>query len=259
MNGLHPIVEIMFSSFVLVAADQLLNQIGQLGHIYGGNTSVPLVVRTRVAAGLGYGVQHSLDPVALFRLFPGWRVFVPTTPFDYIGLFNAAMRSKSPTLMVEHHEFYARRGKIPPGPPDYLVRPGRAKVVRQGEDATVIAYGHMVTLALEAASRLEAEGVRIEVIDLRTLDEAALDYETIGKSLKKTSALVTADQAPGTNSVGPKIAAECLKRFFHDFDVPPSFVTGPNVSIPVSRRLEQLCLPTAEHIAEAVRAVLRER
>ena len=259
MNGLHPIVEIMFSSFVLVAADQLLNQIGQLGHIYGGNIKVPLVVRTRVAVGLGYGVQHSLDPVALFSLFPGWRVFVPTTPFDYIGLFNVAMRSQSPALMVEHHEFYAQRGKIPPGSADYLVRPGRAKVVRQGEDATIVAYGHMVALALEAARRLEAEGVRIEVIDLRTLDEGALDYETIGKSIKKTSVLVTADQAPATNSVGPKIAAECLKRFFYDFDGPPAFVAGPNVSIPVSRRLEQLCLPSADQIAEAVRAVLRKR
>jgi len=259
MNGLHPIVEIMFSSFVLVAADQLLNQIGQLGHIYGGNVKVPLVVRTRVAAGLGYGVQHSLDPVALFSLFPGWRIFVPTTPFDYIGLFNVAMKSKSPTLMVEHQEFYARRGMIPRDPADYLVRPGRAKVARLGEDATVIAYGHMVTLALEAASRLEAEGVRIEVIDLRTLDQAGLDYATIGESLKKTSALVTVDQAPAANSVGPKIAAECLKRFFHRFDVPPAFVAGPDVCIPVSRRLEQLCLPGPEQIVEAVRAVLRER
>jgi 2-oxoisovalerate dehydrogenase E1 component len=259
MNGLHPIVEIMFSSFVLVAADQLFNQIGQLGHIYGGKAKVPLVVRTRVATGLGYGVQHSLDPVALFSLFPGWRIFVPTTPFDYIGLFNVAMRSKSPTVMVEHHEFYARRGKIPPGPADYLVWPGRAKVVRQGEDATVIAYGHMVTLALEAASRLEAEGIRIEVIDLRTLDEAALDYETIGKSLKKTSVLVTTDQAPATNSVGPKIAAECLKRFFDYFDAPPAFVAAPNVSIPVSRRLEQLCLPSVNQIAEAVRTVVLGR
>jgi 2-oxoisovalerate dehydrogenase E1 component len=259
MSGLHPIVEIMFSSFVLVAADQLFNQIGQLGHIYGGKAKVPLVVRTRVATGLGYGVQHSLDPVALFSLFPGWRIFVPTTPFDYIGLFNVAMRSKSPTVMVEHHEFYARRGKIPPGPADYLVWPGRAKVVRQGEDATVIAYGHMVTLALEAASRLEAEGIRIEVIDLRTLDEAALDYETIGKSLEKTSILITVDQAPATSSVGPRIAAECLKRFFDYFDAPPAFVAARNVSIPVSRRLEQLCLPSVNQIAEAVRAVLRER
>jgi 2-oxoisovalerate dehydrogenase E1 component len=259
MNGLHPVVEIMFSSFVLVAADQLLNQIGQLRHIYGGNVDMPVVVRTRVAAGLGYGVQHSLDPVALFSLFPGWRIFVPTTPFDYIGLFNAAMHSKSPTLIVEQHEFYAQRGKIPAGPADYLVRPGRAKIVRQGEDATVVAYGYMVTLALEAARQLEAEGVRIEVIDLRTLDEAALDYESIGKSLKKTNVLVTADQAPATNSVGPKIAAECLRRFFYDFEIPPGFVTGPNVSIPVSRRLEKLCLPGASQIAETVRAVLRRR
>ena len=169
------------------------------------------------------------------------------------------MRSKSPTLIVEHHEFYAKRGRIPSGPPDHLVRPGRAKVVHPGEHATVIAYGHMVTVALEAAGRLEAEGIRIEVIDLRTLDEAGLDYETIGRSVKKTNVLITADQAPATNSVGPKIAAECLRRFFYDFDAAPEFVAGPNVSIPVSRRLEQLCLPGADQIAETVRSVLRER
>ena len=110
MNGVHPIVEVMFTSFALVAADQLLNQAGQLGHIYGGHVTVPLVARTRLATGLGYGAQHSMDPSALFAMFPGWRVFVPTTPFDYIGLFNAAMKSKSPTLMLEHQAFYERRG-----------------------------------------------------------------------------------------------------------------------------------------------------
>lgn len=259
MNGLHPVVEIMFSSFVLVAADQLFNQIGQLGHIYGGKAHVPMVVRTRVAIGLGYGVQHSLDPVALFSLFPGWRIFVPTTPFDYIGLFNVAMRSKSPTLMVEHHEFYQRRGRIPSGSADHLVRPGRAKVVRQGRDATVVAYGHMVTSALEAARCLEAEGISAEVLDLRTLDSAGLDFETIGRSLEKTNVLVTVDQAPATNSTGPRIAAECLKRFFGYFDAPPASVAAPNVPIPVSRRLEQLCLPGVDQIAEALRSAVRRQ
>ncbi len=256
MNGLHPIVEIMFSSFVLVAADQLLNQIGQLGHIYGGRIRVPLVVRTRVAIGLGYGAQHSLDPVALFNLFPGWRILVPTTPFDYIGLFNVAMMSKSPTFIVEHQAFYSTRGKIPKGPPDHLVRPGRAKVIRQGRDATVVAYGYAVSLAQEAAQQLEAKGISAEIVDLRTLDTAGLDFETIGRSLRKTSRLVTIEQAPASNSVGPKIAAECLKRFFDDFDCPPASVAAPDVPIPVSRRLEKICLLSVDQIVQAVRTAL---
>ena len=113
MVGVRPVVELMYMDFALMASDQLFNQIGQLGHIYGGHVSVPLVCRTRIAAGLGYGAQHSMDPVALFALFPGWRILVPTTPFDVIGLFNAAMKLKSPTLIVEHQGFSGETGMIP--------------------------------------------------------------------------------------------------------------------------------------------------
>jgi len=248
MNGMHPIVEIMFSSFVLVAADQLFNQLGQLGHIYGGKISVPVVVRTRIASGLGYGAQHSLDPVALFHLFPGWRILAPTNAFDYIGLFNAAMRSKSPTLIVEHQEFYSEKCKVPAGPPDHRVQPGVAKVVRAGNAVTVLAYSASVPRALAAA-----EGVDAEVIDLRTLDSAGLDYATIGRSLMKTGMLVTVEQAPATNSIGAKIAAECMRRYFDYFDGPPAVVTGPDIPLPVSRRGEQACLPTVAQVAAAIR------
>ena len=116
---MRPIVEIMFTSFALVAADQLFNQIAQIAHIYGGKPQVPLVARTRVAAGLGYGAQHSLDPVAILSLFPGWRIFVPTTPFDYIGLFNSAMQLKSPVFIVEHNRFYAEKGMVPQADMDF--------------------------------------------------------------------------------------------------------------------------------------------
>ena len=259
MNGMHPIVEIMFPSFALVATDQLFNQIGQLAHIYGGRVSLPLVVRTRVAIGLGYGAQHSLDPVALFSLFPGWRIFVPTTPFDYIGLFNAAMKLKSPTLMVEHHEFYERKGFIPGGPPEHVVRPGKAKVLRQGRQVTVAAYGCMVSRALEAAAELEREDIHAEVIDLRTVDDAGIDYETLGRSLGKTGMLVTAEQAPACNSVGAKIAAQCQKRFFDCFDGPPMAVNAPDVPLPVSRRLELLCIPSKDAVAEQIRKAAKRQ
>ncbi len=257
MNGMRPIVEIMFSSFVLVAADQLLNQIGQLTHIYGGHVAMPLVVRTRIAIGVGYGAQHSLDPVALFHLFPGWRILAPTTAFDYIGLFNVAMRAKSPTLMVEHHEFYNQKFRVPEGTPDYLVRPGKAKVLRPGKDVTVLAYSSGVLRATEAAAQLAAEGVDAEVIDLRTLDTHSLDFATIGASLEKTGMLVTVEQAPATNSIGGKIATACMQRFFDAFDGAPVTVAGPDIPLPVSRLGELACLPTTAHVAAAIRRAAR--
>jgi 2-oxoisovalerate dehydrogenase E1 component len=253
MNGLRPVVEIMFSSFALVAADQLFNQASQLGHIYGGRARVPLVARTRVAIGLGYGAQHSMDPAALFAMFPGWRVFAPATAFDYAGLFNAAMSSDTPTLLIEHQELYARKSAVPAAPLDYRVT-SSAAVVRPGLHVTIVSYSFMVLQSLEAARLLEAEGVEAEVIDLRVLDAAGLDYAAIGGSLARTGALVFAEQAPACASLGPRIAAECQRRFFDSFDAPPAFVAAPNVPLPVSRRLEQACIPTVQDIIAAARA-----
>ncbi len=259
MNGMHPIVEIMFTSFALVAADQLLNQIAQLGHIYGGHARVPLVVRTRVAIGLGYGAQHSLDPAALYSLFPGFRIFCPTTPFDYIGLFNAAMRAHSPTVIIEHHEYYGRKGMIPSDDLDFVVQPGKAKILRPGRDVTVLAYGWTVAQSLAAAEALAGEGVDAEVIDLRTLDDAGLDWATIGGSLEKTGMLVVAEQSPACNSLGGKIVAEAVRRYFDAFDGVPVQIAAPSVPIPVSKRLEALCIPTVEQIAVAIRKAARRK
>ncbi|MDD5707044.1 MAG: thiamine pyrophosphate-dependent enzyme [Kiritimatiellae bacterium] len=257
MNGMHPIVEIMFGSFVLVAADQLFNQIGQLTHIYGGHVGMPLVVRTRVASGLGYGAQHSMDPVALFALFPGWRIFVPTTAFDYIGLFNAAMRSRSPTVIVEHHEFYNRAFAVPEADLDFVVQPGTASVRRVGRDVTVAAYGWMTALALEAAELLAADGIEAEVIDLRTLDSAGIDYATLGRSISKTGALAVVEQSPASLTVGARIAQECQRRYYDYFDGPPGLLAGPDVPLPVCGRLEKACLPTRDDVADLARRCAR--
>jgi 2-oxoisovalerate dehydrogenase E1 component len=257
MNGLHPVVELMFSSFGLVAADQLFNQIGQLGHIYGGHVSVPLVVRTRIAAGLGYGAQHSMDPVALFSLFPGWRIVVPTTPFDYIGLFNAAMKLKSPTLMVEHHRFYGEKGMIPEGPPDHVVEIGKAALRREGGDVTVLAYGWGVRLAECAAAQLVSEGISAEVLDLRTVDDAGLDHETIGRSIRKTGAVVTVEEAQACNAIGPKLVQACEQRWFDYLDAPAASVNALNIPLGVSRRMELQCLPDVEKTVLAIRKAAR--
>ncbi|MFT5433032.1 MAG: 2-oxoisovalerate dehydrogenase E1 component, partial [Myxococcota bacterium] len=253
MNGMHPVVELMFSSFGLVAADQLFNQIGQLGHIYGGHVSVPLVCRTRVAAGLGYGAQHSMDPVPLFSMFPGWRIVVPTTPYDYIGLFNAAMKLKSPTLIVEHQRFYSDKGLIPEGAADHVVEIGKAKVLREGKDVTVLAYGWGVRLAERAAERLAAEGVSAEVLDLRTVDDASMDYEAIGRSLRKTGALMTVEEAQACNAIGPKLIRVCEQRWFDYLDAPAASINALDIPLPVSGRMEQLCLPDEEQTIELMR------
>lgn len=254
MNGLHPIVEIMFSSFALVAADQLFNQIGQVAHIYGGRPGVPLVVRMRVAVGLGYGAQHSLDPAAIFSLFPGWRIFAPATAFDYIGLFNAAMRADRPTLIIEHQELYGGTFSVPDGQLDFQIQPGRARIVRPGNTCTVVTYCAGVSRCLLAAEALARESIDVEVIDLRTLDDSGIDYATIGHSLERTGMLVVAELAPACNSLGPKIAAQCQQRFFDFFDGPPSLVAAPDVPLPVSRPLELACIPSPEDIARYVRA-----
>ena len=259
MNGMHPVVELMFSSFGLVAADQLFNQIGQLGHIYGGHVSVPLVCRTRVAAGLGYGAQHSMDPVALFALFPGWRILVPTTPFDYIGLFNAAMKLKSPTLIVEHHAFYGEKGLVPDGPADHVVEIGKAAIRREGADVTVLAYGWSVRQAERAAAQLAGEGVSAEIVDLRTVDDATVDYESIGRSLRKTGALVTVEEAQRCNAIGPKLVRECEQRWFDYLDGPAVCVNAPDIPLPVSRALERQCLPGIEAVADAIRRAARRQ
>jgi 2-oxoisovalerate dehydrogenase E1 component len=258
LNGLHPVVEIMFPSFALVAADQLFNQAGQIGWIHGG-LPVPLVARTRVAAGLGYGARHSLHPAALFGLFPGWRVVAPSTPFDYIGLFNAAMACGSPTLIVEHQALYPRKGMVPDGPPDHLVAWGRARIARPGRHVTVIAYSAAVADALEAARLLAADGIEAEVIDLRTLDAAGTDYAAIGASLARTGCLAIVEHAPSCASLGPRIAAECQRRFFDALDGPVALVAGPDVPLAASKRLEAASIPTVADVAAAAARAARRK
>lgn len=255
--GLKPVVEIMFPDFALVAADQIFNHIGKLRHIYGGRIRMPLVIRTRVAIGCGYGGQHSMDPVSLFAMFPGWRIVAPTTPFDYIGLFNSAMLSEDPVLVVEHHELYNKTGRIPSDGYDHYVAMGKAKKLTEGADVTVLAYSSAVALATEAAAELAKEGIGVEAIDLRTLDFASMDYGTIGESVRKTGRLVIVEQAPRSGSIGATIAWECERRLPGCLKCPPARVAGADVPNPVSRVLELAALPSVETTTEAIRRAVR--
>ena len=252
MMGLKPIVELMFSDFGLVAADQLFNQIGKLRYMYGDSSKMPLVVRTRIAIGCGYGGQHSSDPVGLYSLYSGWRIVAPSNAYDYIGLFNTAMLSEDPVLISEHHLLYTQKSQVPKNNFDFFIPFGKANVTRSGNDVTVLCYSSTVSLVTEAAKELAKQNLDVEVIDLRTISLPDIDYETIGVSMRKTNIIVIVEQAQASCAIGPKIAHECQKRFFDYLDGPIVTVSGLDIPLPVSQKLEAAAVPNVEQAKEAI-------
>lgn len=252
MLGLKPVVELMFSDFGLVAADQLFNQIGKLRYMYGDATKMPIVVRTRIAIGCGYGGQHSSDPVGLYSLYSGWRIVAPSNAYDYIGLFNTAMLSEDPVLISEHHLLYPIKSQVPKGNLDYTIPFGKANVLRSGSDVTVLCYSSMVGMVTDAAEQLSKQGVDVEVVDLRTISLPDIDYETIGQSMMKTKMLVIVEQAQASCAIGPKIAFECQKRFFDYLDGPIATVAGLDIPLPVSKKLEEAAVPNVEQVSDLI-------
>ena len=257
MDGLRPVIEIMFGDFSLVAADQLFNQIGKLRHMYGNTTNIPVVVRIRIAIGCGYGGQHSMDPVGLFALFSGWHIVAPSNAFDYIGLFNSAMRCMDPVLVLEHHELYPQKVDIPAGNLDYFVEMGKAKIVRHGNDITVLSYSSTVDLCINAAEELVNEGIDAEVIDLRTISPKDIDFEMVGESLKKTGVLLIVEQASMSMCIGQDISHECQSRFFDYLDGPIALVSGLDIPNPVSKPLEDECIPDINQVKKMISMVTK--
>ena len=253
--GMRVVVEIMFADFALVAADQLFNQISKGRHMYGNTTEVPLVVRTRIGTGLGYGAQHSMDPVGLYGLFPGFRIIAPATSSDYIGLFNSAMTSLDPVVILEHHALYTQSFPVPEGDLDYFLPFGQAEVVAPGDDLTIVTYGHLVGRCLALAERLQAQGASAEIIDLKTLDHVDLDYATIGASLAKTGAALIVEEAARSHGIAATVAEQVQRRFFDDLDAPVAAVTSLDISPPVSRALELATLVSDDQIVDAAVAV----
>ncbi|MDQ4490798.1 thiamine pyrophosphate-dependent enzyme [Sinomonas sp. ASV486] len=237
MTGRYkPVVEFMYSDFVWVAADQIFNQIGKARHMFGGQSGMPVVLRSKVAMGAGYGSQHSMDPAGIFATNPGWRIVAPSTPGDYIGLMNTALDLQDPVLVLEHVDLYGTQGPIPEGDLDYRLPVGRAAVRRAGKGATVLTYLNMVGLCLQAAeqrSQLDAE-----VIDLRWLDKASLDWEAIGASIKKTNNVLIVEQGASGTSYGGWLADEIQRRFFDYLDQPIQRVMGREAAPSISKVLE---------------------
>ncbi|MDF2827097.1 MAG: transporter [Mycobacterium sp.] len=252
----RPVVEFMYPDFMWVAADQVFNQIGKARHMFGGDNPVPLVLRTKVAMGSGYGSQHLMDPAGIFATSPGWRVVAPSTAADYVGLMNAALALQDPVLVIEHVDLYGVGDQVPEGDLDYVIPPGRAAIRRAGNDVTVISYLSMVARCAEA---IERTGIDAELVDLRWLDRASIDWDTIEASVKKTNAVLIVEQGARGSSYGGWLADEIQRRLFDWLDQPVERVSGEEASPSISRVLERAAIAGTEQIVaglEKMRAAM---
>ncbi|MFF5261783.1 thiamine pyrophosphate-dependent enzyme [Actinomadura viridis] len=241
-----PVVEFMYADFMWVAADQLFNQIGKARHMFGGADNVPLVLRTKIAMGAGYGSQHSMDPAGIVATSPGWRIVAPSNPVDYVGLFNSAVRCNDPVLVLEHVDLYNVTDTVPSDDLDFCLPVGKAAVRREGAALTILTYLVMTKYTLEAVDQV---GVDAEVIDLRWLDRASIDWETIEKSVKKTNNVLIVEQGATGTSYGGWLADEIQRRFFDWLDAPIERVTGSEASPSISKVLERASFARTEEVA----------
>ena len=248
-----PVVEFMYPDFMWVAADQVFNQIGKARHMFGGDGEVPLVLRTKVAMGTGYGSQHSMDPAGIFATAPGWRIVAASTPYDYVGLMNSALRCKDPVLVLEHVDLYNSKGPAPVGDLDYFIPLGKAKRVRTGQHLTVLTYLAMVRPVLDAVEKL---GVDADVIDLRSLDRAGLDWAMIEQSIDKTGSVLIVEQGAIGTSYGGWLAAEIQNRCFDMLDQPIQRVHGGEASPSISKVLERAAFAGAEEVEAGLRLAM---
>jgi 2-oxoisovalerate dehydrogenase E1 component len=240
-----PVVEFMYADFMWVAADQLFNQIGKARHMFGGDGDVPFVLRSKVAIGTGYGSQHSMDPAGVMATAPGWRIVAPSTPFDYVGLMNTALRCKDPVVVLEHVDLYTSIGDGPVDDLDYCIPVGKAALRREGSDLTIISYLAMVNYVLQA---VDSVGTDADVIDLRWLDRASIDWDTIGASIKKTNNVLIAEQGALGTSYGGWLADEIQRRYFDWLDSPVARVTGGEASPSISKVLERAAIAQTEEV-----------
>ncbi|WP_217208002.1 alpha-ketoacid dehydrogenase subunit beta [Streptomyces sp. AC550_RSS872] len=251
MTGMRPVAEIMFSDFLACCWDYLANEIPKVRYMTGGQVTVPLVVRTANGGGLGFGAQHSQATENWALTVPGLKIAAPATPADVIGMMAAAIRSDDPVVFFEHKGLLATKGAPPP--PDHVVELGRAAVVREGADVTLVALASMVPVALKAAELLSAEGVEAEVVDLRCL--VPLDVSTVLASLGRTSRLVTVEENPYQGGWGATLVSVVADEGFALLDAPVKRVAGECVPLPFADALEVEVIPTVDKVVAAVRGL----
>ena len=249
MAGMRPVAEIMYVDFTVLAMDQIANQGAKNRYMFGGHTSVPMVIRTEGGAGRAIAAHHSQSLESLWTHFPGIYVVMPSTPYDAKGLLKAAIRDDNPVMFIEHKMLYKEKGPVPEE--EYIIPLGVADVKRAGKDVTLVTYSRQVYNALEAAELLAKEGIDVEVIDLRTLKP--LDLDTVITSVKKTGRLVGVTEAYENTSFINEVMAQVNELAFDWLDAPMIRVAAANVPVPRAEILEDLAIPNVGRIAEACR------
>jgi pyruvate/2-oxoglutarate/acetoin dehydrogenase E1 component len=256
IGGMRPVVEMQFGDFLSCAIDQVVHQASMLRYLTGGQVKIPVIIRLPCGAGQGTGCHHAQSMYSWFVHSPGLRVVLPSTAADAKGLMKTALRQDNPVLFFEEKILYRTRWEVPPEYTslDFTIPFGKAEVKRQGKDITVVATLAMVHYAIEAAKRLEADGVSVEVIDPRTL--APLDMETILASVKKTGRLLVVDEAYLSCGIQGEIIAAVTEKAFRHLKSPPKRLGNPGVPVPFAPTLEDAVIPNIDKIERAIRDTL---
>lgn len=245
----YPVVELMYADFIWVAADQIFNQIGRARHMFGGDHDMAMLLRLKIGTTTGYGSQHSMDPAGVLATSVGWRIIAPSTALDYVGLLNAAMLTRDPVAVLEHDADLYKLEGLAPKDLDFVLPFGKAAIRREGSEVTLISYLSMVQRCLDA---VEASGVDGEVIDLRWLDRASLDWDTITESVKKTNRVVIVEQGAQGTSYGGWLAGEIGHRLFDWLDAPVLRVQGGEAAPSISKALETAANANTDDIVAAL-------
>jgi len=252
MLGLRPVVEVMTINFTLLALDQIVNGAAKIHSMFGGQTPVPMVLRTPGGGGNQLAATHSQNLEVWYAHVPGLKVVTPSTPADARGLLRAAIRDDDPVIFIENLALYNTKGEVPDG--DYVIDIGTAAVMKEGTDITLIGYSRMAAVALDVARRLESEGVSAEVVDLRSL--RPLDRDTLAKSVRKTSRAVVIEEDWLSYGVGAEISATIQETAFDYLDAPVRRVAAAEVPLPYAKPLELAALPNANHLLDVIRQTL---
>ncbi|MCL5109574.1 MAG: alpha-ketoacid dehydrogenase subunit beta [Chloroflexi bacterium] len=252
LTGVPVVAELMYSDWITIAMDQIVNQAAKLRFMTGGQVSVPIVVRAPTGGGLGMGPQHMQSLQAWFAHIPGLKVVLPANAADAKGLLKVAIRDPNPVVFLEHKGLYNRTGPVPEG--EHLAPLGKAAVLRTGGDVTLVATSFMVEHALAAADELAAEGIAVEVIDPRSL--RPFDLPTVLASLSKTGRLVVVDEGHRTCGWAAEVVTAVVEKAFYDLDAPPERVTAADAPIGYARALEEEVLPSRAKVVAALRRVL---
>jgi pyruvate/2-oxoglutarate/acetoin dehydrogenase E1 component len=257
--GLRPVAEIMFFDFAGIAFDQIVTHASKMRFTSGGQVKLPLVIRTQYSLGRSYGSQHTQFLAASFMQAPGLKIVLPSTPFDAKGLLKSAIRDDDPVLFIEsgslyvNKSYYGYRGPVPDE--EYLIPIGKADVKREGTDVTVVALSRTVSEAVAAADRLREDGVKVEVVDLRTIQP--MDYATVEKSVRKTNRLIVAEDSVKTCGVSAEVAAYIAEYALDALEAPIVRLNSPPMPTPQSASLEREYMVTSDKIVEAVKKLLK--